>query len=52
VISDLQSRNGTFVNGARVAGATLAHGDEVTVGRSRLVVYFSNPDEATVADEG
>jgi pSer/pThr/pTyr-binding forkhead associated (FHA) protein len=31
-IEDLQSQNGTFVNGERVTQATLAHGDRIAVG--------------------
>lgn len=51
-IVDLGSRNGTFVNGRRLEAASpLAHGDEVRLGRSRLVVYWSNPEVGTVADE-
>jgi DNA-binding NtrC family response regulator len=35
---DEQSRNGTFVNGARVVSSTLAPGDVIRVGRT-LIVY-------------
>ena len=34
VIEDLQSTNGTKVNGARVRSARLRPGDEVTIGRT------------------
>jgi len=38
-IEDLGSKNGTFVNGRRIEGATaLAHGDEVKVGVAVLLV--------------
>jgi pSer/pThr/pTyr-binding forkhead associated (FHA) protein len=38
-VRDLSSRNGTFVNGERVAGdRPLRAGDEVRVGRTRLVL--------------
>jgi DNA-binding winged helix-turn-helix (wHTH) protein len=41
-IEDLGSRNGTFVNGTRLTGASpLAHGDEVRLGTLRLVVHIS-----------
>jgi DNA-binding winged helix-turn-helix (wHTH) protein len=51
-IVDLGSRNGTFVNGRRLQGESpLCHGDEVRLGRSRLVVFWSNPETGTVADE-
>ncbi len=36
-VTDLNSTNGTFVNGAQVAKATLASGDRLTVGRVELI---------------
>ena len=36
LIEDLQSTNGTKVNGKRVRSATLAHGDEVQIGETRF----------------
>ncbi len=36
VIEDLQSTNGTKVNGKRVRSATLASGDEVQIGNTRF----------------
>ena len=45
-IEDLQSTNGTKVNGKRVRSATLAHGDEIQVGRTRFQFLFpSGPGE-------
>lgn len=43
VIEDLKSRNGTWLNGARVYVATLSHGDKVHVGQTdlRYDVLFS-----------
>lgn len=39
LLLDLQSRNGTFVNGQRIRGAcTLRDGDEIRVGQTRLLV--------------
>ncbi len=38
IVQDLGSTNGTYVNGERVAIATLSPGDEVIVGRFHLVV--------------
>jgi pSer/pThr/pTyr-binding forkhead associated (FHA) protein len=32
-VTDLESTNGTYVNGQRVAQALLAHGDQLGVGR-------------------
>jgi DNA-binding winged helix-turn-helix (wHTH) protein len=41
-IEDLGSRNGTFLNGTRLTGASpLAHGDEIRLGTLRLVVHIS-----------
>lgn len=45
-ISDLKSRNGTWVNGKRVERAVLVNGDEIGVGSARLqyrVDYESEP---------
>ena len=36
VLEDLQSTNGSKVNGKRVRSATLSHGDEVQVGHTRF----------------
>lgn len=37
-VTDLKSTNGTFVNGARVARASLKAGDRLGIGRVELVV--------------
>jgi len=37
VVSDLESKNGTYVNGNRVKKATLANGDELGVGKHQLL---------------
>jgi predicted component of type VI protein secretion system len=44
-ILDLQSSNGTFLNGARVKEAALANGDEIRAGNTVFVVRML-PDEA------
>ena len=36
VLEDLQSTNGTKVNGKRVRSASLSHGDEVQVGHTKF----------------
>lgn len=36
VLTDLDSRNGTFLNGARVSRETLANGDKITIGETIL----------------
>jgi len=38
LVEDLESTNGTFVNGARVAVGTLANGDTLRVGRMEFCV--------------
>jgi DNA-binding NtrC family response regulator len=48
-ISDLGSKNGTFVGGARVKDARVDAGTTVLVGRSTLTLRAVRPDEA--ADE-
>ena len=40
-VVDLESTNGTFVNGERSARARLAHGDRLGVGRVELLVEKS-----------
>ena len=40
-VVDLESTNGTFVNGERTARATLKHGDRLGVGRVDLLVEKS-----------
>jgi DNA-binding winged helix-turn-helix (wHTH) protein len=47
-VEDLGSRNGTFVNGARLTDASpLVHGDEIRLGALRLVVHVSTGRTAT-----
>jgi pSer/pThr/pTyr-binding forkhead associated (FHA) protein len=41
-VVDLESTNGTFVNGERTARATLKHGDRLGVGRVDLIVELVN----------
>jgi len=52
VIEDLESTNGTYLNGRRLQGtATLQTGDRIEVGASALVVQFSNL-QPTPTDSG
>jgi len=37
-IEDLGSRNGTFVNGAKVTSVLLKHGDEIRIGTTELIL--------------
>ncbi|MCP5464917.1 MAG: FHA domain-containing protein [Deltaproteobacteria bacterium] len=43
VISDLKSRNGTFVNGEKITEKAVKDGDEITIGTIKAV--FKNPSE-------
>ncbi len=44
-ITDLSSKNGTFVNGHRVVAATISCGDELRISSARLVVQDSRPSD-------
>jgi hypothetical protein len=39
-LRDLNSRNGTFVNGQRIEYLTLAHGDRIAAGSTELMVHL------------
>ena len=43
VVEDLDSTNGTFVNGARVETIALEEGDQLRIGRSRFTVARDVP---------
>ena len=45
-VTDLDSHNGTFVNGARVSRQTIQHGDRIRIGNSEFV-FFTGPEEQT-----
>jgi hypothetical protein len=45
-LEDLRSTNGTRVNGKRVDRFTLRHGDQIEIGRERLM-YFAELDNAS-----
>jgi transcriptional regulator with GAF, ATPase, and Fis domain len=49
VLVDLDSLNGTFVNGRPVREHALAHGDEISIGESRIV-FLSGDAEAPAQD--
>ena len=52
-VEDLQSTNGTFVNGVRVSRKILKHGDVLQVGKHRLVLDQTSEGEAQrVEDAG
>ena len=45
VIEDLNSANGTYVNGERVAEGPLKEGTLIKVGNSLFLFHLPNPDE-------
>src|SRR5688572_27915530 len=45
-VVDLQSTNGTHVNGKRVSDADLQEGDIVNVGKTRFIVRLDDDDDA------
>ena len=45
VIEDLNSTNGTFVNGERIKAYELAEGDLIRIGTSRFEVRLQNTEE-------
>jgi pSer/pThr/pTyr-binding forkhead associated (FHA) protein len=47
ILRDLASKNGTFLNGARVAEARLRDGDRIQIGLTRMVFRCEEPAEAT-----
>lgn len=48
-VLDLKSRNGTFVNGSRVAAADIVDGDEIAAGHTKFKVsVLDTPSEAQV----
>jgi len=44
IVEDLQSTNGTFVNGRRVSSQRLTHGDVIRLGHSVLVYRYERED--------
>lgn len=51
VLTDLNSRNGTFVNGERVSQVTLKPNDQITIGKHIVVFKGKAPEGAAVAPE-
>ena len=47
VITDLQSQNGTFVNGEKVTEARLSDGDRIKIGEAILTFRTPQPQETT-----
>ena len=46
VVRDLESANGTFVNGVKIADHTLAVGDRIVLGDSVVLIYVREPPAA------
>jgi pSer/pThr/pTyr-binding forkhead associated (FHA) protein len=51
ILTDLQSKNGTYVNGARISSAKLKHGDQILVGKHTLV-FELDAAQVSAADKG
>lgn len=49
VIEDLQSTNGTKVNGKRVRASALSHGDRIQIGRTVFEFLFEDEEKTRVA---
>src|SRR5262249_17944541 len=45
MVRDLQSRNGTIVNGVMIDAHPLAHGDQISIGESVLVCLLQDAEE-------
>ena len=52
LLTDLKSKNGTFVNGQLVATHWLGHGDTVSIGKHTLVFAYAEGEERTSVGKG
>ena len=52
VLSDLNSLNGTYVNGKRVKRITLNSGDKITIGKYTILFEQINLDQNPTLDSG
>ena len=50
ILRDLGSKNGTFLNGARITEARLRDGDRVQIGLTRLAFHSERPAQADATD--
>lgn len=48
VLQDLESSNGTFLNGSQIEENGLAHGDEITIGRSQFLFLLDEAEARPV----
>lgn len=46
-LEDLGSKNGTYLRGKRVTSALLSDGDEIRIGKARLIFRLEPPSDAT-----
>ncbi len=44
ILTDLGSTNGTFVEGHKVEAATLLDGNQITIGRTRIL-FWTHPED-------
>ncbi len=52
LVTDRGSRNGTYVNGERIEGQLeLRHGDELRIGREKIVVSVLSPEDSVASFE-
>lgn len=50
VIEDLESKNGTYVNGHRTVNSTIVNGDKILVGHTELLFLAAHADITVVSD--
>ena len=50
-VADLDSHNGTFVNGTKVSRKTVQHGDRIRIGSSEFL-FLTGPDEEAIPSTG
>ncbi|MEX0792668.1 MAG: FHA domain-containing protein [Pirellulaceae bacterium] len=50
ILRDLNSRNGTYINGNRIGGAALEHGDVIIAGKTHFQVSLERHSEAKSAN--
>lgn len=51
ILSDLNSSNGTYVNGKKIERAALRDGDRITLGRANLTFHTADSDVLMVPDD-
>ena len=51
-IADLDSTNGTFLNTEQIKRSTLRHGDEITIGETRILVAIRMPSTQRRSNDG